>query len=230
MSPKRKVGKSKVKGSKKARVKLPSLRDPRTGLFIKRTVAAVRKVAKEIGRAYRKAAAERNKWARARHRGAKRTETLTKYTQKYQRAMRRAASLAPKLARAQQQVSLVEAQSSQVRLPRVMEVGVDYSAARGAGHDVNFNIRVARVDGRGVSEADAKRAVTAIAEGEKSLPSDLRITAVEWGRPSRQRSGGIAMKRGSSEDVWSFADILAEVVINRKGDGLRIGHVKDDEL
>lgn len=222
MASKKKVRTASVAGMK--------FRDPRSGRFIKATVGAVRKVAREIGKMYRKAASDRNKWARARYRGAKRPETLAKYTKQYRKAMKRAADLAPKLARAQQQVSAMESKSSRIRLPKVMEVGVDYSAVRGSGSDVNFNIRVARTDGGGISESDVMRAVTAIAEGEKSLPPDLRITGVSWGRPSRQRGENFRIRHGSAEDAWSFGDILSEVVINRKGDGLRVGHIKPDEL
>jgi hypothetical protein len=222
------------KKQKVLRLSSGPLRDPRSGKFIKATKANVERIAREVAREYRKAVADRNKWARKRFAGAKQATTLKRIDKAYRTAARKAAKLAPKVAKVQEQVSEAKAMTSRVRLPRVIEFGLNYQASRGIAGDVNINIRVRRADGRGISKDDAWRAIMAIARGERSIPGDLEIAAVEWQRPSRgdtkgRRGGG--WRRGDSEDVWSFSSIIAEMVFGKeKGNGIRIGEVKEDVL
>ena len=212
---------------KKPAVRRPAARDPRTGKFVKATAANLRRIAKAVARDYRKAVGERNKWARKRHEGAKQPSTLRRYDKAYRAAARRAARLADKAIVAQSQVPV-----KRTRLPQVMEVGLDYEAAKGTPSDVNINIRIRRTDGQGISEADAKRAIVAIAQGEAELPDDLEVSAVRWQRPQKvsKRGAAAGWRSGEPEDVFSFSSILAHVVFNENGEGLRFGHVKADEL
>lgn len=218
---------AKKKSAAKKPAGRPAARDPRTGHFVKATPANLKRIAKAIARDYRKAVGERSKWARKRFEGAKQPATLKRYDKAYRAAAKRAAKLADKAVKAQSQVPV-----KRVRLPLVIEVGVDYSAAKGTPSDVNINIRVRRTDGRGISEADAKRAIVAIAQGESELPDDLEISGVSWQRPQKvSRRGNVGhWRHGEPEDVFSFSSILAHIVFNENGEGLRFGHVKEDEL
>lgn len=216
-----------AKKKKRPVVKSSVARDPRTGRFVKATAANLRRIAKAVAADYRKAVSSRNKWARKRHEGAKQPATLKRYDKMYRAEARRAAKLAEKAVKARAQVPV-----SRVRLPKVIEVGLDYEAAKGTPSDININIRIRRTDGRGISQSDAKRAIVAIAQGESELPDDLEVSAVRWQRPQKvtRRGAPTGWRHGDPEDVFSFTSILAHVVFNENGEGLRFGHVKEDEL
>lgn len=218
---------------KKAVKKYPVVRDPRTGKFVSGSPAAVRKLAKEVARDYRAAVKERNQWAKKRRAGAKLPTTLKRYTKAYRQAAQKVARLEKKVVVAQQMVPTPRAP----RLPRVIEIGLNYGAAKGATSDVNINVRISRTDGRGVSENDAKRALFAIASDERDIADDLRITGVEWQRPSKATERRAPTWRsGEPDDVWSFQSIFAHVLFGGKGKAhadysdFRFGHVKEDEL
>lgn len=206
------------------------LRDPLTGKFIAGTYKSVLRVERVVAKLYKKAVRERSKQAFALHRGAKSEKTLERIRGRYRAAAIEAARLSPKLAKAQQQVSAMMAHRTP-RLPKVVEVGIDYVSPKSVSSSVNINIRFSRVDGRGISDSDVRRGLYAIATGDRALPDDLEISGIEWQRPSRagMRVGG-GWRKGDAEDVWSFSSILGELVIGQNGKGLRFGAVKADEL
>jgi hypothetical protein len=187
---------------------------------------------KAVVREYRGAVKQRTKAAATRRKGAKLPATQKKQDKAYRDAAKKVAKLERSVLSAQSQLPVPRARS----LPKVMEIGLTYSAAKGRiASDVNVNIRIRRTDGRGVSEDDAKRALFAIGSGEASLPDDLEVSGVEWQRPQKSgRSGSSSWKQGSEGDVWNFHPIVSSLLFpSRSGadyGAFRMGHVKEDVL
>lgn len=211
------------------KVKHPPLRDPLTGQFVKYSLANARRIEASVRKAYRAAQSARAKAARKRFGGAKTPKKQREQNRAYYAAAKRAAKLSMKLDQATKQRSATEAKRR--RLPRVIEVGITYKARKGPASDVNFNIRISRTDGGGVTESDARRALDALATGNPNeMPRDLRVSAVDWASPSRVDRRGQARTRRDmpSDNVFSFASIISTVIANR--DALRIGEVKADRI
>ena len=219
---------SRKKGTK---AQYPVQRDPRTGRFVSGSPSSLRKLAKLIKREYDQAVRERNQWAKKRRRGAKLPQTLDRYNRQYRQAAKKVAQLEQKVVQAQRLVPPPRQRPGS----RVIEVGLNYSAAKGIASDVNINIRVSRTDGRPISIEDAKRALKAIASDEREGAENLRVSGVEWQRPARATERRAPTWRsGDPDDVWSFQAILAHVIFGgRRGesyDAFRFGEVKEDEL
>jgi len=227
--------KTKTQRAKQIRNAIGRVYDPRDGKLIKRTASAVQKVVGEIRREYKKAESARNRAARKRFGGAKKIETQRKYNTDYQKSAKQAARLAKKLEKAESQarrvkVSVADTRPRTPKLPRVIEIGVSYSAAKGIASDVNFNIRVRRTDGLGVTDDDANRALLAIAYGNANdLPDDLEVSAVDWARPSKIGRGGMYEKRDRDGDnAFSFSSIVATMLTENLP--FRVGDVKPDRI
>jgi ATPase subunit of ABC transporter with duplicated ATPase domains len=227
--------KSKRALEKKIRSAIGRVYDPRDGKLIARSTSAVQKLVADVRRDYKKAEAARNRAARKRFGGAKKIETQRKYNADYQKSAKQAARLAKKLEKAELQarrvkVSVAEARPRAPKLPRVLEIGISYSAAKGIASDVNFNIRVRRKDGLGVTDEDADRALLAIAYGNANdMPDDLKVSAVDWARPSKVGRGGMYEKRDRDGDnAFSFSSIVATMIAGNLP--FRVGEVKPDRI
>lgn len=228
-----KKGKKAV--AKQIRSAIGRVYDPRDGKLIARSKSAVEKLVKSIRADFKRAESARNRASKRRYRGAKKIETQQKHNAEYRRAAKQAARLAQKLEKAELQARRVKVAVADVRprapkLPRVIEIGVSYSAAKGVASDVNFNIRVRRKDGLGVTDDDANRALLAIAYGNESdLPDDLKVSAVDWARPSKIGRGGMYEKRDRDGDnAFSFSSIVATILAEELP--FRIGEVKPDRI
>ena len=223
----------KGKSSKQRAIaeKIGRVYDPRTGHLIPRTAKAVERVASAVLKEYRRAVAKRNKAARQRYGGAKKPETQRRYDRQYRDAARAVAKFARKLDVAQDQLRRTRVAVTRRVLPKVLEIGLSYSAAKGIASDVNFNIRVRKTDGSGLTVEDARRAMRAIAAGDEGgMPDDLEVSAVDWSRPSRVSRGGTAAAKRNRDgaNAFAFANILAVAMDEQLP--IRIGEVKDDRI
>lgn len=224
----RKKSTSKIKSPRKQALR-GALRDPLTGKFVSKSVSVAKSLLSAVKREFRKAQSARTKAARKRFGGAKLPETRKRNDRAYAKAARSAARLAKKLDAAERQLSAVRAEHAErvAPLPKEIEIGISYDAKKGPTSDVNFNIRVSRVDGRGVTEADARRALEAIATGNAAeMPSDLEVSGTDWTSPgSKRRSTRWGM---DGDNAFAFSDIVATAIAKRLP--LRIGEVKADRI
>lgn len=218
------------KGSVRKRVKLTgALRDPLTGKFVSKSVASAKAILAAVKREFKKARSARFKAARKRFGGAKLPATRKRQDKAYAQAAKAAARLAQKLDKAERQLSATRAEYQELTspLPEEMEIGVSYDAKKGPTSDVNFNIRVRRVDGLGITEADVRRALEAIATGNMAeVPSDLEVSGTDWTSPgSKRRSTRTDM---SGDNAFAFSDIIATAIAKKLP--IRVGEVKADRI
>lgn len=228
---------AKKKRASAKKPKPPVLRDPLTGKFVRGGVGVAKRLEAKVVKAYRKAQRDRNRAARKRFGGAKKVETQRKQNRVYREAAKKAARLSEKLDKATKQRSKAESEralrpKARKKAVRVIEVGINYTASKGPASDVNFNIRITRTDGGGVSISDARRALDALATGnENEMPDDLNVTAVDWASPSRVsgKTGQMREKHNQKPDnVFSFSSIISTVLAENIP--LRIGEVKEDRI
>lgn len=219
-------------------VKAPPLRDPWTGRFVPNTKKEADRIAKRAAKELRAARVERSRNFRRAQAGAKRPETRQRYADAYQDASARADAAMLKAEKAKKElekVAAVKRAAARAKAPAQWEFGVAYVASRrDRGSDVNFNIRLRRVDRKGITKEEAVRAIERIAEdGAASIEDEYVVYGVEWSRARGRTERGQSrwsndVRRGSAGDVDNFKPILMETIFERNGEGLRMGAVREE--
>lgn len=204
------------------------LYDPRTGYVIKQSKQAAKELVADITKEYRGAQRARDVAARRAYRGAKTPAKQKEIRDAFRSASRKAQRLGEKLAKAETQLRNTIAVVDEPKLPKVVEIGVSYEASKGASSNVNFNIRLSRARG-GIAQGDIDAALSALASGNPNeLPSGIKVSGVNWARPSKFKKGSMYEKDGRPDDAWSFSSIIATCLAEEIP--LRIGDVKPDRV
>lgn len=229
---------AKKKAAAKPAAKVPALRDPWTGRFVKNTKKEADRIERKAQRELRESRAERSRAFRKAQAGAKRPETRQRYAERYQDAAAKADAAMLKAEKAKKELEkavAVQRAAARAKAPAQWEFGVAYVASRrDRGSDVNFNIRLRREDRKGITKEEAVRVIERIAEGGvESVQDEYVVYGVEWSRSRGKTERGQSrwsgdVRRGSASDVDNFQPILMETIFERNGEGLRMGAVREE--